>query len=191
RLDEALEAFRKSVALSPTDVAWSNIGTLEYYEGRFTAASDAYEKAVALVPGHYETWANLGDASGMLPGQDRRASEAYARSVQLSRKELETNPENAHVHSYLALALAKLGKIAEARDHSSRALQIEPGNPELLYNAAVVARRAGRRSEAIENIRRAVGAGYNGELIRRDPEFRDLRADPDFQRAVQTPTAEA
>ena len=185
RLDQALEVFRKSVALAPTDLAWSNIGTLEYYEWHFTAAADAYEKALALQPDHYETWANLGDAR-LFQGQDRRAAEAYERSAALSRKELETNPEEGHVHSYLALALAKLGKIAEAREHGSRALQIAPGNPEFLYNAAVVAKRAGRRPEAIEDLRTAVRAGYSGELIRKDPEFAELRSDRDFQRAVET-----
>ncbi len=188
RLDQALQVFRKSVALAPTDLAWSNIGTLEYYQWHFTAAAEAYEKALALQPDHYETWANLGDAR-LFQGQDRRAAEAYERSATLSRKELETNPEEGHVHSYLALALAKLGKIAEAREHGSRALQIAPGNPEFLYNAAVVAKRAGRRAEAIEDLRTAVRAGYSGELIRKDPEFAELRADRDFQRAVETARA--
>ena len=188
RLDQALEVFRKSVALAPTDLAWSNIGTLEYYEGHFTAAADAYEKALALQPDHYETWANLGDAR-LFQGQERPAAQAYERSATLSRKELETNPEDGHVHSYLALALAKLGKIAEAREHGSRALQIAPGNPEFLYNASVVAKRAGRRAEAIEDLRTAIRAGYSGELIRKDPEFAELRTDRDFQRAVETARA--
>ncbi len=185
RLDQALEVFRKSVALAPTDLAWSNIGTLEYYEGHFTAAADAYEKALALQPDHYETWANLGDAR-LFQGQKRPAAQAYERSATLSRKELETNPEDGHVHSYLALALAKLGKIAEAREHGTRSLQIAPGNPEFLYNAAVVAKRAGRRAEALEDLRTAIRAGYSAELIRKDPEFAELRTDRDFQRAVET-----
>jgi serine/threonine-protein kinase len=187
RFDQALEAFRKSVALVPTDLAWSNIGTLEFYNGHYAAAAEAYEKALALQPNHYENWANLGDARRMLPGQEGGAAEAYERSIALSLKELETNPENAHVHSYFGLTLAKTGKIAEARQQTARSLKLVPRNPEFLYNAAVVAIRAQQRTEALANLREAIQAGYNPELIRRDPEFAGLRNERDFQQAIVTP----
>jgi tetratricopeptide (TPR) repeat protein len=185
--DQALQAFRKSVALTPTDLAWSNIGTLEFYKGRYAASAEAFEKALALQPNHYENWANLGDARRMLPGQELRAAEAYDRSMFLALKELETNPDNAHVHSYFGLALAKTGKIAEARYQAARSLQLAPSNPEFLYNSAVVWIHAQKRTEALTDLRKAVEAGYNPELIRRDPEFADLQKEKDFQQVIAAP----
>ena len=187
RLDQALQVFRKSVALAPTDLAWSNIGTLEYYQWHFTAAAEAYEGPRPAT----RPLRDMGEPRRRvaLPGTGpprRRSVRAFGHALPQGAG---TNPEEGHVHSYLALALAKLGKIAEAREHGSRALQIAPGNPEFLYNAAVVAKRAGRRAEAIEDLRTAVRAGYSGELIRKDPEFAELRADRDFQRAVETARA--
>ncbi len=187
QFEAALQAFRKSVALAPTDLAWSNIGTLEFYQGHYAAAAEADEKALALQPNHYENWANLGDARRLLPGQEPQAVQAYERSIALSRKELETNSDDAHVHSYLAFALAKTGKIAEAREHVARSLKIESRNPEILYNAAIVANRAGQRTEALSDLHRAVEAGYNPELIRRDPELADLRGEKEFQQALVAP----
>jgi serine/threonine-protein kinase len=184
RFDAALAAFQKSVALEPTDLAWSNIGTTQYYMGRYADSAAAFEKALRLVPSHYETWANLGDALRLVPGTGSRASEAYAKSIELTRGELATNPDDASVRSYLALCLAKTGKPAEAREHARRAVESEPGRPELLFNAAVVANRASRSDEAIDYLGRAVRAGFNAAIIRNEPELANLRNRDDFDDVV-------
>ena len=50
RLDDALAAYRRSIELRPTAVAWSGIGTVQFYLGRFPEAATAFETAVALKP---------------------------------------------------------------------------------------------------------------------------------------------
>jgi len=184
RFDHALEAFRKSVALEPTRLAYSNIGTLEYYLGRYVDSAAAFERAIALSPSHYVTWANLGDALRLIPGREIQAAEAYRKAIVLARAALATNPDDAQVHSYLALSLAKTGRAAEARDHVRKALALGPDRPELLFNAAIVANRAGESAEALDHLARAVRAGFHATIIRNEPELANLRKRDDFDDVV-------
>jgi eukaryotic-like serine/threonine-protein kinase len=188
RFADALAAFQKSVALEPTDLAYSNIGTQQYYLGRYRESAAAFEKAASLVPSHYETWANLGDALRLIPGREAAAADAYRKAIGLTRAELATNPDDAAVHSYLALCLAKTGSPAEAREHVRRSLESEPERAQLLFNAAVVANRAGRSEEAVRYVGRAVRAGFSPAIARNEPELANLRTREDFGKAVtETP----
>jgi serine/threonine-protein kinase len=187
QFDRALDVFRKSVALEPSDLAYSNIGTAQYYLGRYADSAVAFEKAIALAPSHYLVWANLGDALRLIPGNAAKSREAYEKAITLARAELGTNPDDAVVHSYLALCLAKTGRAAEARDHVRRSLRTgaESESPELFFNAAVVANRASRSDEALEYLGRAVRGGFNAAIIRNEPELANLRNRDDFDDVVK------
>ncbi len=163
RLDQALEVFRRSVALAPTDLAWSNIGTLEYYEAAFHLGRRRRTRRPSscnpTITRHGRTSATPGCS------RDRSAERPPRRtSVRptLSRKELETNPEDGHVRSYLARALAKLGKTAEAREQGSRALQIAPEQP----GVPLQRRRGGETSGAASGSDRGSPGGRSSRLQR-------------------------
>ncbi|HZI65285.1 MAG TPA: protein kinase [Thermoanaerobaculia bacterium] len=183
--DRALEVFQKSVGLQPTDLAYSNIGTAQYYLGRFPESAAAFEKAVALSPSHYMGWTNLGDALRMIPGREAKASQAYEKGIALARAELATNPDDHQVHSQLALGLAKTGRASEARKHLGKALASGENSPEILFNAAVVANRAGRPDEAVGFLAGALRAGLNAAVIRNEPELANLRKRADFEKVVR------
>jgi serine/threonine-protein kinase len=176
----ALQAYRRSLALAPTDVAHSNLGTTQFYLGRYDEAAESFAAAVRLTPGHFQLWANLGDAYRWTKGLEPRAAEAYRRAIELARGELRVNPKSALAHSYIALCLAKTDRRAEAEQHARRSLELEPTNPELLYNAAIVARLGEKHEEAVELLRRAIRAGYSRALVERDPELAGLRRRKDF-----------
>lgn len=183
--DQALAAYRRSLGLAATPVTYSNIGTLEFFSGHPKAAVDAYEAALRLNPNHFELWANLGDAYRWTPGLENKAADAYAKAISLCRRELQLNPEEGAVHSVLALSLAKTGKAAEAEEQAQKALALNPGNPEFLYNAAVVANISRKHREALAWILLASKKGYPKAFIAREPEFENLRGDPVFKEASQ------
>jgi len=183
--DRALAAYKKSLELEPNDVAYTNIGTAEFFLGHYKESSDALEKAAALTPGHFQLWANLGDAYRWSRGMEAKAAAAYAKAIELAEAELRFNPRHGLAHSLLALCLAKTGRTREAQEHVNAAISLESKNPTYLYNAAVVSNLNGRSRETVGWIRRAVEAGYAAALIERDPELRNIRGDKAFQEALK------
>jgi tetratricopeptide (TPR) repeat protein len=183
--DKALEAYHRSLALEPTHLTYSNIGTLEYVLGHYKNAADAFEKAIQITPGHFQLWVNLGDAYRWTKGLEGKAPAAYARAIELSRDELKVNPKDPFVLAHLGVCLAKTGKIQQARGPTQLALSLAPKNPEVLCLAAATANLEGRSAEALERIRRAVEAGYSRAIIARDPDFTNLRSESAFRETMR------
>jgi len=77
-------------------------------------------------------------------GDESRATAAYERSVDLSRRDLETNPRDAGSMALLAVAEAKLGRLAAAVKHAQAAVEISPTSADVIYRQAVVLTQARR-----------------------------------------------
>jgi serine/threonine-protein kinase len=184
--EEALGAFQKSLALRSTAPGFSNVGTLQFLLGRYDEARQSFEKAAQLAPADSLIWANLGDACRWVPGQSARATEAYTRSVRVARDALEVNPNDAHVHSVLALSLAYTGETNDAQSEIRRALELDPTNASVLYRAALIEQLRGRHDSAVSWIERAIANGYPVRDLMRDPELNALRELPSFRNAVQS-----
>ena len=185
-LERALTEFRKSLALAPTAMAYSGVGTVEFFSGHPRAAADAYKAAVRLSPNHYLFWVNLGDAYRWTPELKSKAADAYAKAISLCRSELRHNAEQGRACSVMAISLAKTGKIVEAEEQARKALSMDPDNSEFLYNAAIVADIAHKNRDALAWIILASKKGYPKAFIAREPEFKNLRSDPVFKEAVQS-----
>ena len=187
RFEEALAACQKSLTIEPSSGAYSNAGSSEFFLGRYAEASRDFEKAVALTPQRYDGWADLGD-SHYWGGQEAKARDAYTRAIRLARAELEINARIPSAHARLAVCLARTGDHAGAREHIGRALALTRTDPQVLYNAAIVASLARKREEAIGWIGLAVEAGFGAQHIRNEPQFADFRDDRKFQQALQRKT---
>lgn len=184
RFEEARMAYLKSIQLKPTSAAHTNLGTLEYYLGNYDAAARAFERAVELTPKSFRHWANLGDAYRWSSEARSRAPEAYDKAIALGLEELKLNPRNSGVHRALAGCYAKQGDPELAADYIRTALEIDPTDTNNLFQAAVVASLAGRKKEALGFLERAVRAGSGTAHIEREPEFRDLRREKEFQQLI-------
>ena len=184
--EEALAAFQKSLALRSTAPGYSNVGTLLFTLGRYDDARQSFEKAAELAPADSLIWANLGDACRWVPGQKARATEAYTQSVRVARDALEVNPNDAHLHSVLALSLAYIGNADDAQSEIRRALDLDPTNTSVLYRAALIAHLRGHNDSAVSWIERAIANGYPARDLARDPELKALRDLPSFRNAVQS-----
>jgi Flp pilus assembly protein TadD len=99
---------------------------------------------------------------------------------------LQVNPNSARAHGTLAVCLAKSGRMAEAREHMKRALEIDPQNPTRMYQAARVANASQNPDEAITWLHRAIAAGYQLFELDRDPEFGALRSTKAYRDRITT-----
>jgi serine/threonine-protein kinase len=178
RNDEAAAAFERSIALAPSGPAYSNLGVIRYASGRYADACVALERASALTPNDYRVWANLGDAYRWTPARKGDAPKADERAIAAARSALSVNAKDALAHAVIASCLAKSGKLDDAGTEIRAALTIDPTDPNVLYDAAVVAQLRGDADAAANWLRRAVGNGYSAPAAAHDPELASLRTRP-------------
>jgi tetratricopeptide (TPR) repeat protein len=187
RYDEALTAYRRSLAIEPTPAGWSNLGTLQFSLGKYTEAQESFEQAVALAPWDYLMWANLGDAC-RASGAKACADRAWVHTIAAARDVVSARGNDAFTRAILASSLAKSGSLDEAQTEMRRALESNPTNSVVLYQAAVVAALRGSPDSAISWLERAIAAGYPAADAARDPVLQSLRDLPAFRNAVKSRT---
>ncbi len=184
KFDEAITAYHRSIELNRTAAAFSGLGTVLFYRGRYAEAAENFEKAVSLSPNDAVLRGNLGDADRWIQGAENKSAEAYDQAIELLNKVLKLNPGDAETLSRLAEWLAKRGRLDEAVKTIEQALPRANGNVYSLASAIVVYHLAGRRAEALKYVERAVSSGYSVTELERDPELAGLRNDPAFQKII-------
>ncbi|MCK4942978.1 MAG: tetratricopeptide repeat protein, partial [Candidatus Aminicenantes bacterium] len=124
--------FEKAIQLKPSAINYSNMGTMLFYQNRFSEARDLYEKAIELGSNEWITWGNLGDSYRYIKGHETQARNAYEKAIKLTEKELKGNEKSATLISTLALYLAKLGNFDQAILKIDQALKQAPHDLEIL-----------------------------------------------------------
>jgi serine/threonine-protein kinase len=180
---QALANYRRAIQLGRDALAYLNMGTIYYDEGRFREAARAYEEVIGLGPASPVTHGNLGDAYERL-GEPGKARKAYARAVEATRDGLRVNPSDAQRLSRLALYEAKLGRHADARAHITEAVGLNAADGDILYRQAAVHALAGRRTAALAALGEAVERGYSVRRARMDYDLRTLEGLPEFKAIV-------
>jgi tetratricopeptide (TPR) repeat protein len=184
----ALEAYRRALVLNPVSPsASSNLGLTQLWTGHSEDAVVCLEKAVTYGPNDFRIWGNLGDAYSVADakGQSDEAPKAYARSIELANEQLRLNPRDPDALAFIATGFARTGHAAEAGRHMQAALKIDAANPDILFDAAVVAALGGRNDVALDWIRRSLAAGFCPAIAAREKAFESLRGDPRFQDLVR------
>jgi eukaryotic-like serine/threonine-protein kinase len=184
RPDDAARAFQQALQIEPTAAVYNNLGTLRFFQGRYGDAVAAFTRAVEMRANSYAYWGNLGDAHRWDPATRPEASVAYATAIRLAEEALAAAPGNLEVRAALALYRAKSGDAAGALQDLAILERAEQPSPARLFRATVVYEIAGRRTDALETLRRALEAGYSEREIRMDPELVSLRTDPRFHALV-------
>jgi len=155
RKDEAIEAYRKSVAAKP-DVFESNLnlGVLLADENRAEAAN-FLRAALKLKPAQnpqqvmFRAWAALGRA---LDASDAKsAAEAYLQAARIQ-------PRNAEPHLAAAIALERAGDLTAAEAEFRQAAELDPKSGEALAGLVNVYSREKKFTEAEAALRRLIAA---------------------------------
>ncbi len=124
---------------------------------QFTAESieqsnDLYRQALEIDPGYARAWAGLAENYTNQAGYGLESlEEYYERARDAAGRALAIDPEFAPAHANLGMiAMWYDLDMAAAARHMTRALELDPTNPEILAAAADLLGNLGREEEAIE-----------------------------------------
>ena len=181
RDDQVRKMFERSIRVRPNADAYSNMGTMEFYAGRYAEAARMFELSVRTDAGASIIWGNLGDAYRYVPGNADKAVQAYAQAILLAGREKEMNPMDAALRARLAYYLAHAGRGEDALAEIGEALRLSPSSAAILRKSVLVHERLGLRAKALAAASAFVAAGGQVGELETDPDLAGLAADPYFK----------
>ncbi len=137
--EQAIPVLEQAVALRPDADNRYALGNAYYDAGRYDKALAEYQAALAADPRHFSAAVRLGDTYDKL-GRTDEAIAAYRRAL--------TIKEDADVHAYVGMLLAKQGE-AEAAEAEYRASLRLADNVLAHLGLAELYQRAGQTDQAI------------------------------------------
>ena len=160
RLEQAIDAYRRSIELDPTNAdAYNNLGSLQKAQNRKPEAEAAYLKSLEIEPEHINALTNLGN----LRSDQGRHNEA----VTLYWKAINLNPANHQSRHRLGYAYYAVKQFEAAAEAFRLWLQVEPGNPVAQHMLAALSgdNVPGRASDAyIEQTFDGFAASFDAKL---------------------------
>ncbi len=180
----AVNALEHSIAIQPTEIAYSDLGTANFLQAKYDQAARDYEQAVKLKPNEFDYWGFLGDCY-YYAGNRPRAMDAFRRAVTLGEDSLKVNPNDAQVLGLLAGYYAVLGEKNKALATIDRAMASGQPDQNLLFNAAQVYNEVGDEAVALEWLSKALGAGFSPYVVSHAPELSNLHDNPRYQQLLR------
>ncbi len=159
KLGEARAVFRELRATSPEQSVWLYLQEAELLkdQGQASQVWDLYSEALEANPDNSDL---LYARAIFAAGQDR---------LDILERDLKAiiakDPKHADALNALGYTLAdQTDRYTEALGYIERAIALKPDNPAILDSMGWVLYRLGRRDEAIGYLRKALDAGYDGEI---------------------------
>jgi tetratricopeptide (TPR) repeat protein len=173
KFQQASEQLAKAVKFEPNARTYSTLGVAYYYQKRYAEAEAALKAGVALDPGIYSLWGNLGTVYRHLPGSEQKAREAFEKAIGLAEKQLEAMKTDDNTRANLAEYWAKLGNKDKALAEIAQIPVAARGT--YADRIALAYELTGDRRLALETVK-AIPAGDSLlTYIRNDPDLEGLR----------------
>jgi len=176
-LERAEALFRRATETRQSYSALANLGTVLFLKGKYQAAEEAYLKARDIAPKRAGAWMNLAE-SYMAQGLGEKAKELYAQALVM----YQAHKEKARVLETMSRAqcLAQLNRTEEAVRLTLSTLQANPGNYDVLLQAAIVYALVGDANASYAAAASALEKGLQPRWLA-VPAFNVLRNEPRFK----------
>jgi len=178
---EAEQFLLASLKIRETARALNSMGAIRAFQNRDADAVGFYKRAVTVDPNTYVYFLNLGDSDRRL-GRRREAKAAYKRAMGLATAELKEDPRRGYTRAFVAYFSARLGDTKRAEDEITQAVQLSPGDDEVVRCSVLTYKILGQQDRAIEALSRATPQ-LMAELYRH-PDLADFRDNPRFKELV-------
>jgi serine/threonine protein kinase/Tfp pilus assembly protein PilF len=185
RHEEAEAEFEAALRLGPRLFeAYYLYARDAFAQGKREKAARLYERASEVNPEDYQSpllvaqiYCDLG-----LPAE---AEAARRRGVKLVEERLKQNPDDVRALYMGANGLIALAERERALEWTGLAHSMEPDEPMVLYNVACIYSMAGKLTEALDTLERAVSRGLSQRgWFENDNNLDPLRSLPGFQALI-------
>jgi serine/threonine protein kinase/Tfp pilus assembly protein PilF len=179
--DDAFVAGKKAIELDPNSYTghWI-LGRLYLRTDHYSEAAESFKKVIELNPEFYSAYSDLTIVYERL-GEHEKSNEMRGKVLETISKHLIKHPDDARGHLFYAVSLAQKGNSDKARDEAKKALEINPTDPLMHYNASCFYSQMDDKKLAIESLKNAFAAGYQDyEWVKRDSDLENIRQEPEF-----------
>ena len=179
--EEAFAAGKKAIELDPNNfIGYWILGRIYHSTDKDKEAVELLKKVIELSPDFYSAYSDLRILYESL-GEVEKKKEILKTSLDVYNRYLLKHPDDARAHQFFALTLLDYGNIDEAKNEAAKAIELNPTDPLMQYNAACFYSNVGEKNLAIETLKNAMAAGYQDyEWIKRDSDLDNIRNEPKF-----------
>jgi tetratricopeptide (TPR) repeat protein len=117
---QAIEAFRRSIAIHPSARAWNDLGIAYYDQRQHQQAAEAFRQALIIQPDSPHANYSL--------GVTRLQLKQYDAAIAAFREALRLNPDHHEAANQLGIACFDSGKFEEAVTAYREAVRLQPGD---------------------------------------------------------------
>jgi len=178
---ETVQNVQKAIDIEPKANYYSQMGVAYFFQGHYSDAAKMFETAVQKSPNQASYRMNLADALRW-DNQPGKAVAAYDQAIALAFKSIEVNPKDTEALGILAICYAKKKDDANALQYIRKARALDSKDNDLMYKEATIHALGGRTTEALTSLAEAIRNGYSLDEAKSDPELKDLRRSPEFDK---------
>jgi non-specific serine/threonine protein kinase len=184
--EEARDEFETAIRLN------SRLYDAYYYYARTCFSNGRLEDATRLFEHAWEVRPEDYQAPSMLAmayagsGLPNKAQATNRRALDVIRKHLDLNPDDARAVYLGAAVMCKLGQSQESLEWAGRALKMDPEDPWVLYNVACTYALQERPEVAVDCLEKAVEQGMGERRwFENDPDLNSLRDNSRFKALLE------
>lgn len=156
---KAEASFEKAISInSYLFDAWYHYAKVCSFQGKFDKAARLYEEASRIRPEDYQAILLAGQIYDVM-GIHELSKKARLQGIATVESILNINENDARALYLGANGLVALGEKEKGMEWLKRALEIDPSDPMLLYNAGCVYSLLNKKTKALELLEASVKAG--------------------------------
>ena len=186
QFEEAVEEFEAAIQLNPKYFeAYYEYARICRSHGKHKQSVKLFEKASEVRPEDYQAALFLASAYNNAKLKTK-IEKANQRALEVVRRHLDLNPDDARALYLGAGALIKADEPEEAEQWVEKAVSIDPNETAVLYNAACIYSELGKVDVALDYFEKTIESGYaSREWIDNDSDLDPIRNHPRFQKALK------
>ena len=179
--DEAFTAGEKAIELDENNPTshWV-LARIYVSRDRDKEAIPLYQKVLELNPDYCFAYTDLRH-SYLTTDQKTKATEVLKDSLPAFERYLSQHPDDPRAYMFYCDDLIAAGKIEEAKRQMAKAIEINPTDPIMQFNAACIYSMLKEVDLATESLKKAIDSGFEDyEWIKHDIALDNIRNDPRY-----------